>query len=154
MGRRKREQGKLEGHNLKSDTSIFDPYLCEVLYNWFCPLGGRILDPFAGGSVRGLVASEKGYSYLGIELRAEQVESNEEQAEEFKKGGGAKESTLFSEVEEKQVEEAKGSCNWICGDSNQVLDNLDEKFDFVFRVLLILILRNIQMILMIYQIWI
>ena len=31
-----------------SDTSIFDPTLCEVLYHWFCKDGGNILDPFAG----------------------------------------------------------------------------------------------------------
>lgn len=33
----------------KSGVSIFDPALCEVLYHWFCPEHGEILDPFAGG---------------------------------------------------------------------------------------------------------
>lgn len=60
-------------------TSIFDPTLCELLYRWFCPLGGVALDPFAGGSVRGLVASCMGRHYTGIELRAEQVAANKEQ---------------------------------------------------------------------------
>ncbi|MFT7593218.1 MAG: hypothetical protein ACI8R4_000531 [Paracoccaceae bacterium] len=36
-----------------SGTSIFDPVLCEIAYRWFCPQGGTVLDPFAGGSVRG-----------------------------------------------------------------------------------------------------
>lgn len=62
-----------------SGTSIFDPTLCELLYRWFCPLGGTVLDPFAGGSVRGLVASCMGRSYTGIDLRAEQVSANNEQ---------------------------------------------------------------------------
>ena len=63
-----------------SGTSIFDPVLCEIAYRWFCPPGGTVLDPFAGGSVRGLVASHLGRRYVGIELRAEQVEANRAQA--------------------------------------------------------------------------
>lgn len=61
-------------------TSIFDPVLCELAYRWFCPPGGQIVDPFAGGSVRGIVASKLGRRYFGCELRAEQVEANREQA--------------------------------------------------------------------------
>lgn len=61
--------------------SIFDPVLTELCYKWFCPKEGFILDPFAGGSVRGIVASELGYEYIGIDLREEQVKSNKEQAE-------------------------------------------------------------------------
>lgn len=57
-------------------TSIFDPVLCELAYRWFCPPGGVVLDPFAGGSVRGIVASKLGREYHGVELRAEQVEAN------------------------------------------------------------------------------
>jgi len=55
----------------KSGTgiSIFDPALCEVLYNWFCVDGKEILDPFAGGSVRGIVANYLGYKYTGIDIR-------------------------------------------------------------------------------------
>jgi len=60
----------------QTGTSIFDPVLCELIYRWFCPKGGRILDPFAGGSVRGIVAGYLGYDYTGVELRAEQVEAN------------------------------------------------------------------------------
>lgn len=62
-------------------TSIFDPVLCELSYRWFCPQGGLILDPFAGGSVRGIVASKLGRRYFGCELRAEQVAANREQAD-------------------------------------------------------------------------
>ena len=60
-------------------TSIFDPVLCELMYKWFCPDGGTILDPFAGGSVRGIVANFLGFNYTGLELRPEQVESNRQQ---------------------------------------------------------------------------
>jgi len=64
-------------------TSIFDPYLCEIMYKWFCPEGGTILDPFAGGSVRGIVAHKLGYNYTGIELRKEQVDANIEQGKQI-----------------------------------------------------------------------
>lgn len=59
-------------------TSIFDPVLCELAYKWFCPEHGAIIDPFAGGSVRGIVAGVLGYFYTGIDLREEQIKANEE----------------------------------------------------------------------------
>lgn len=62
-----------------SGTSIFDPVLCELVYRWFCPPGGDVLDPFAGGSVRGIVASHLGRAYTGIDLRPEQLEANRAQ---------------------------------------------------------------------------
>lgn len=61
-------------------TSVFDPVLCELCYRWFCPPGGLVLDPFAGGSVRGVVAGMLGRRYHGIELRGEQVLANRQQA--------------------------------------------------------------------------
>lgn len=64
-------------------TSIFDPVLCELVYRWFCPPGGLVFDPFAGGSVRGVVASALGRRYVGIDLRADQVEANRIQADEI-----------------------------------------------------------------------
>lgn len=66
--------------NMAAGTSVFDPVLCELIYRWFCPKGGKVLDPFAGGSVRGVVAGYLGYDYTGVELRREQVEANQAQA--------------------------------------------------------------------------
>ena len=94
-------------------TSIFDPALCEVMYHWFCAEEGTILDPFAGGSVRGIVANYLGYRYTGIDIREEQVVANREQ-------GAA-------------ILPADAQPVWICGDSNVVLDSMAEgMFDFVF----------------------
>ena len=95
----------------ESYVSIFDPVLCEVIYNWFVRKGGSILDPFAGGSVRGVVANYLDYLYTGIELREEQVDANIQQGIDI-------------------VPNNRPS--WICGDSNQILDTMDRKFDFVF----------------------
>ena len=66
-----------------SGTSIFDPVLCELAYSWFSPKGGTVLDPFAGGSVRGVVASRLGRQYIGVELREEQVAANRLQGDEL-----------------------------------------------------------------------
>ena len=63
----------------QTGTSIFDPVLCELAYLWFCPPGGAVLDPFAGGSVRGIVAAKLGRRYTGIDLRPEQAKANVEQ---------------------------------------------------------------------------
>lgn len=62
-------------------TSIFDPVLCELVYRWFCPPEGVVIDPFAGGSVRGIVASRLGREYHGLDLSAEQCEANRTQLE-------------------------------------------------------------------------
>lgn len=94
-------------------TSIFDPVLCELIYKWFCPEGGHILDPFAGGSVRGVVASLLGNDYTGIDLSQMQVEANKEQA------------TVITP--DRQPE-------WITGDSHE-LDSLlpsGKHYDLIF----------------------
>jgi DNA modification methylase len=98
--------------NTASYVSIFDPALCEVLYKWFCNENGEILDPFAGGSVRGIVANKLGYKYTGIDIRQEQIDSNREQG--------------------LNILEVDNQPNWYCGDSNEVLENFNKEFDFVF----------------------
>lgn len=60
-----------------SGTSVFDPVLCEVIYNWYSNPGGVVLDPFAGGSVRGIVAEMLDRHYIGIDLSQRQVDANQ-----------------------------------------------------------------------------
>lgn len=110
---KKSEEGALDKRTaLQSDTSIFDPVLCELMYRWFCPVNGTILDPFAGGSVRGIVAHYLGYKYTGIDIRQEQIDSNNEQAV--------------------KILGADNMPKWITGDSNIVLDDNLGQFDMVF----------------------
>ena len=80
--RRKIDEGDIDGGmaQMHTGTSIFDLVLCELVYRWFCPPAGLVLDPFAGGSVRGIVASKLGRRYCGVDLSARQIEANEEQA--------------------------------------------------------------------------
>ena len=63
-----------------TDTSIFDPVVTELAYRWYSAPGDLIFDPFAGGSVRGVIASCLARRYVGIDIRSEQVEANGEQA--------------------------------------------------------------------------
>lgn len=97
-------------------TSIFDPVLCELCYKWFCPPGGQVIDPFAGGSVRGIVAALMGLDYWGCDLRQEQISANDEQ--------GAR---LCNGVAKRPV--------WVCGDSRNTLERDGDApmcVDFVF----------------------
>tara|TARA_S200002703_G_scaffold23020_1_gene19786 strand:+ start:178 stop:1035 length:858 start_codon:yes stop_codon:yes gene_type:complete len=101
-----------KNQNTTKYTSIFDPALCEIIYHWFCPKNGSILDPFAGGSVRGIVANYLRYKYTGIELRQEQVDSNREQG--------------------LNILNVNNQPNWYVGDSNKILDRFTQKYDLVF----------------------
>lgn len=92
------------------DTSIFDPVVCELAYRWFSPVCGQIVDPFAGGSVRGIVAGCLGRNYWGCDLRPEQIAANELQADEI----------------EPQVRPV-----WVCGDSMETLADAPDA-DFLF----------------------
>lgn len=95
-----------------NNTSIFDPVLCELMYRWFCVENGEILDPFAGGSVRGIVANKLGFKYTGIDIRQEQIDSNREQALD--------------------ILPINNQPQWYVGDSNKVLNGFNKEFDLVF----------------------
>lgn len=122
--RQKQASGELTSGlaSAHSGTSIFDPVLCELAYRWFSPKAGRVLDPFAGGSVRGIVAAALGRHYTGIDLRPEQIEANAAQWPGVKAQIG---DDLFDP-------------EWIVGDSRDVLSARDadspvgDAFDFIF----------------------
>lgn len=95
-------------------TSIFDPVLCELAYQWFNVPNGKILDPFAGGSVRGIVAAKLGFEYLGNDLSEKQIIANRNNAVEV-----LKDAELYP--------------TWNIGDSLQI-DTIakDYKADMIF----------------------
>ena len=95
----------------QSGTSIFDPVLCELAYRWWTPSGGHVLDPFAGGSVRGIVAAMLGYQYTGIDLSVRQIEANRQQADE-----------LLTD----------NKPTWIVGDSKNISTLAPGEYDFIF----------------------
>lgn len=65
-----------KGFGFNKLTSTFDPVLAELMYLWFCKDGAKVLDPFGGEQVKGIVAGALGYDYCGIEIRQEQVDYN------------------------------------------------------------------------------
>ena len=85
-------------------TSTFDPLLCEIMYKWFSNEGDFILDPFAGGSVRGIVAASLGRYYYGIDLSRDQILANCDQLSDL--------------MERYNLDDGPV---WICGDSEEVL---------------------------------
>ena len=90
-------------------TSNFDPVLAEIMYYWFCPADGKVIDPFGGEQTKGIVAGEMGLHYTGMEIRQEQVDLN----------------TSLT----KKYDDVK----YICGDSNYIGEKCKgEKYDFCF----------------------
>lgn len=94
----------------QTGISIFDPVICEIVYKWFGKC--NILDPFAGGSVRGIVAHKLGFKYTGIELRQEQVDSNREQALD--------------------ILDINNQPQWYIGDSEEIVKDLNPNYDLIF----------------------
>jgi len=96
----------------QTGTSIFDPVLCELAYRWFMPQSaGKVLDPFAGGSVRGIVASKLGKDYTGVDLSERQIEANRAQAAVI--------------VPDKMP-------RWIVGDSTNISELAGGEYDMIF----------------------
>lgn len=91
-------------------TSIFDPVLTELVVSWFSAKGDHIIDPFAGGSVRGIVSGTLERNYTGIDLRQEQIDANVVQGEDI-----------------------KPPCApvWICGDSMNIKTLASGEYDFM-----------------------
>lgn len=107
---------KFGGFDTLSDNmSIFDPFLCEIAYHWFAPEGGVVLDPFAGGSVRGIIAGSTGRPYIGFDLSEPQVQANREQADRIMGGRGD-----------------VAMPTWVHGDSRAVLATEGCECDLVF----------------------
>lgn len=100
-------------------TSIFDPVVCEIAYRWFSSPAAKILDPFAGGSVRGIVAALLDREYTGIDLSERQITANRNNWREISHAlineeGTAKEPT------------------WIIGDSLNIKDLAPGEYDLIF----------------------
>lgn len=95
------------------NTSIFDPALCELVYAWFCKPKGFVLDPFAGGPSRGVVAQYLGLKYFGIELSRRQVKASEANAKDLLK--------------------SNNQPTYYVGDSDKLLNKRwTQRFDFLF----------------------
>lgn len=111
----------LEGPN-QAGTSTFDPILCEVMATWYCIPDGRVLDPFCGGCINGIVTSVLGYKFTGIDTRKEQIEANEAQLERFLK------------LEDTRGHTTVCTPNWICGDSERLPELIPthRMYDFIW----------------------
>lgn len=91
-------------------TSIFDPVLTETMISWFTAKGDCVIDPFAGGSVRGIVTGTLERHYVGVDLRQEQIDADIEQGE-----------VLQPEI----------MPVWVCGDSMNIKEIAGGEYDFM-----------------------
>lgn len=119
LGKGLMELSKAQGGK-QIGTSIFDPVLCEILISWFSSRDSKIIDPFAGGSVRGIVSTFLGREYFGVDLRQEQIDANENN---------------FKEIKDSTVDINGNPINhphWFMGDSCNI-DNIitENSFDFL-----------------------
>lgn len=69
-----------------------------------------VIDPFAGGSVRGIVTGTLERKYVGVDLRQEQIDANKEQGEQL---------------------EPVNMPVWICGDSMNIQALAGGEYDFM-----------------------
>ena len=100
----------IEGGEVGNSASVFSPVVCELAYRWFSADGSQVVDPFAGGSVRGIVAGSLGRKYWGCDLRQGQIDANNAQADEI---------------------ETTHRPQWVCGDSMEMLPEAPEA-DLIF----------------------
>lgn len=68
---------------VNSGISIFDPVLSELVYAWFLPPNGKVLDPFAGDAAKSLVAAFQGNHYTGVDIRNDQLEEHRKTFEKW-----------------------------------------------------------------------
>ena len=103
------------GRKQAESTSIFDPVLCEIAYRWFSRENDKVIDPFAGGSVRGIVATTLNRQYTGIDLSERQIEANKKQYEDI--------HSKYSSLKEP---------NWVNGDSLNCKELAKDDYNFMF----------------------
>lgn len=110
------------GGEVKEPESIseFDPFLAEILIKWFSRENDSVLDPFAGGVTRGLVAYTLNRDYFGIDISPEQVSSNQDQMKKYRE----------------EVVNSEHSVNYRIGDAESILTERvmfhDARFDMLF----------------------
>ncbi|KAA9133751.1 DNA methyltransferase [Microbacterium caowuchunii] len=102
-------------------TSVFDPALAEVILSWYSAPGSRVIDPWAGGAVRGVVSAALGREYVGVELRPEQIEANRDMMPVVRDAVAAR------------LGDGDGTADWVAGTVGDALGDLpDESFDLAF----------------------
>lgn len=66
---------------LSAGVSLLDPVMAEIVCRWFGQDKCKTFDCFAGDSVFGYVSAHLGNEFIGIELRPEQAQLNNERVE-------------------------------------------------------------------------
>lgn len=75
------EKERAEQKVLSTGVSLLDPVMAEIVCRWFGFEKCKTFDCFAGDSVFGYVSSYLGNEFVGIELRPEQAQLNNDRTE-------------------------------------------------------------------------
>lgn len=76
LGGDRESAGKAFGY--QSTASIFNPQLASAIYAMFAKGCSRVVDPFAGGGTRAILAAAHGMEYAGTEIRKDEARSDNE----------------------------------------------------------------------------
>lgn len=106
-----------KGLERNGNISTFDPFLCEILVRWFSLPGMTILDPFAGGHVRGVVSGVLHRNYVGVDVNGNQVEANKENL-----------NLILDQYETENF----GQVSWVNAASQEWLKSDNADYDMVF----------------------
>ena len=101
---------KSENSRFIGTASLFDPVLAEILFKWFCPKNGKILNLFSGGVEPNIVAGNQDYNLTGIELRQEQIDHTNKNLQKL----------------------GLDNVELICDDIMNMNNHLKEKYDLLF----------------------
>lgn len=113
-GRRESVTYNKELTNINNGISKYSNTLCELLYTWYSEENDVCFDPFAGGSVRGLVAYYKKRQYIGYDVRKEQIEAN------------------YDNLDSIDVEHQYLDPTWLHRDSSKdMINEKDNSYDFI-----------------------
>lgn len=104
-----------QGIRWQRTVSIFDPVLTETMIEWWTLPGDTIIDPCAGGPVRGIIAAYYGRHYIGVDISPQQVAANQGKYEDWQSRG------LTS-----------GTAQWIVGAAQHTLQDIpDNSADYI-----------------------
>lgn len=124
--------GHLHMEGNTGGVSIFDAVLAEVIVSWFSAPGDRVIDNYAGGSVRGAISAMLGRHYTGIDVRQEQVDANYRW---LHKQQPTPSTTVVEDAARQDPKQNLVSYapRWVCGDGTTPAQTVPETgFDFAF----------------------
>lgn len=91
---------RIKEMGLPPHSATFPVKLADILIRYFCPEGGRIVDPFGGWSTVGFAAEQAGYEWVICDMNWEYVRSS---IERFSNNNGLQINPEFTKLEDEEM---------------------------------------------------